>query len=83
MTGSIENKFKKIHVDEHTGNSNIKIRLGLCWPNILGPIAVVKCGSCGNKYKESLFYSFSPFVIDETPKCNKCGNEDSIHYKNY
>ena len=81
MTGSIENKFKKINVDEHDGNSNIKIRLGLHSMNIIGPIAVVECGSCGNKYKESLFYVSTPFSIDEDLKC-KCGNIDSIHYKN-
>jgi hypothetical protein len=83
MTGSIENKFKKIHVDEHDGNSNIKIRLGLHSTNIIGPIAVVECGSCHNKYKQSLLYlPSSEFSMDEELTC-KCGNIDSIHYKNY
>ncbi len=57
MALSIENKFKKIFVDSHKGNSNIKIRKSLHFPNLLGPIAIVKCGSCGNQYKKVLHTS--------------------------
>jgi hypothetical protein len=82
MTSSIENKFKRITIDSHEGNSKIKIRGGLHFPLIIGPKAIVECGSCGNKYRESLMYFSNPFNVDETLKC-KCGNTDSIHYNNY
>jgi|WetSurMetagenome_2_1015567.scaffolds.fasta_scaffold1077969_1 hypothetical protein len=82
MTDSIENKFKKIHVEGHQGNSKIKIRLGLHSTNIIGPVAVVECGSCSNKYKKSIFYASNEFGIDEDLEC-KCGNKDYIYYKNY
>ena len=82
MAGSIENKFNGITLTEHTGNSNIKIRWGLHNTDILGPKAIVECGSCGNEYKKSLMNLSTPFSLDEDLKC-KCGNIDSIQYNNY
>jgi hypothetical protein len=81
MTGSIENKFKKITIDSHEGNSKIKIRMGLHFPNILGPKAVVKCGSCENKYQKSLEYSSTYFVMQNDDLRCKCGNVDYLSYR--
>lgn len=86
MAGSIENKFKGISIRNHAGNSDIKIRRGLHFPNLLNlniivPKAIVKCGSCKNEYKKILSYLLgSPFVIEnEELKCG-CGNIDYITY---
>jgi hypothetical protein len=81
MEGSIENKFKGIIIDSHEGNSRIKIRGGLHFPLIIGPKAIVECGSCGNKYKKGLEYSSTYFVMQNDDLKCKCGNIDYLSYR--
>ena len=75
MVGTIENKFKGIIVDAHEGNSNITIKKGL-----LGPKAIIECGSCSTKYKKTILNRKNYFAIDETLNC-KCGNKDYLSYR--
>jgi hypothetical protein len=79
---TIENKFKKITIKSHTGNSNIKIVRGLSFPEIISPKAIVECNFCHEEYKEKVPYYPYPFIIDRTLSCKTCGHKDYISYTN-
>jgi hypothetical protein len=78
----IENKFQGISITNHEGNSNMKIRVGFNLKNPFGPVAIVDCGSCENKYKENLRHFYTEFAVENQKLKCECGNIDTISYDN-
>lgn len=75
MSDSIDNKFRAIKVDDHEGNSKITIK-----KKFLNLKAIVECGSCEEKYTQSLKYVSNYFIVkNQELKC-ECGNIDFLSY---
>lgn len=83
--GSIENNFNDLKIKHHEGNSHIKIKLSIgikFLPALHGPLAIVDCGSCDNKYKKALTYFRTYFIMENERLECECGNVDRITYSN-
>ena len=83
---SIENRFEGIEItqtslDGLNNETELLVRKYIYLLNI--PIAVLKCGTCGEVSKEKLDYPEKPFSIEKKElRCNTCQYQVYISYKN-